>query len=121
MVKTHVEELRALRLCREAIKEGFKVSVFYEDDASEPALKDCTDMALIKPEIHACDIMSVTIRKKVMNDAGQMVSKGAWFLLVYGNGEGEGPIADHTDNDIGKRFFDIAHGRQVRPHSTSGH
>lgn len=74
---------------------------------SEPLAKDSVDLAALSAEVAACDMVGVVIRKM---DGDKKI--GSWFLLIYGNGE-DGPISDHTDNDIGNHFFNIVMG-QVR-------
>ncbi len=95
------EEMRAIRLIRLALDEGFTVSLYPEDDLSDPLHKDSTDYEALKADVHACDMMSIVIRQPM---AGAQKGPGAWFLLIFGNGD-DGPISDYTDNEIGNRFF----------------
>ncbi len=97
MTPSQSEELRAMRLIRQVIADGFTVSLYPEDDLSDPMHKDSTDADALASDIHACDMMTVQIRKD---------GTGATFCLVFGN-DMDGPIADHTDNDLGNYYFDL--------------
>lgn len=102
-MNTASEEVRALRLLKKALTEGFLVSLYPEDDMTDPLHKDSRDYEALKLDVHACEVMTVVIRKTLGSDDDRK-RVGASFLLVYGNGE-DGPIADHTDNEIGNRFY----------------
>ena len=97
MTSSQAEEMRAIRLLREAINAGYVVSLYPEDDMSDPIHKDSVDLAALSADVHACDMMTVRIEKD---------RQGASFLLVFGNDE-DGPISDHTDNEIGGHFFKL--------------
>ena len=104
MTDNCAEELRAFRLLREVLAAGYLVSIYYEDDTT-PAIKDSTDYSLLKDHVTACQCCQVMIRK-FGPDGKPIPGDGARFVLIFGNGE-DGPISDHTDNQVGKHFCDM--------------
>ena len=78
------------RMMRDAIKEGFTLTVFYADDdeecGDEPAYVG-TDLTKAWDEATACDSASVILKKEGLKDQ--------WAFLVHGNHPSE------TINDYG--------------------
>ena len=105
MSNIEVEEIRAIRLIRFAIEDGYKISLYPEDDLSEPMLKDCAHLGKLKECIHASDRMTVVIRRHVVNEDAKFPRVvGATFVLIYG-GANAGPISERTHNEVGEHYY----------------
>lgn len=110
-LKIHTpEQMRAIRLIKAAIQEGYLISLYPEDDIDDPLHFESRDAEAIIEDLWACDMMTVRLTRKLQSGNGKR-TVGATFALVYqGEDDEDGPISDHTDNDIGRRFFNIAYG-----------
>lgn len=104
------EEMRAIRLVRMAIQEGWLVSLYPEDDLSEPMHLRSRDAKAIIEDLFACDCMTLMLSKRLGSGNGKREVGATFFLVYQGPDDPDGPISDHTDNDIGKRFYNIAYG-----------
>lgn len=104
------EEMRAIRLVRKAVEEGWLLSLYPEDDLSDPLHIRTRDVEAVIEDLFACDCMTLKLSKRLSSGNGRREVGATFFLVYQGAYDPDGPISDHTDNDIGKRFFNIAYG-----------
>lgn len=104
------EEMRAVRLVRAAVEEGYVLSLFPEDDMEDPLHYRSRDAEAIIEDLFACDEMTLQLSKRLGSGNGKREVGATFFLVYQGNQDPDGPICDYTNNDIGKRFFNICYG-----------
>jgi hypothetical protein len=97
-IQNPVEVAIASRLIDAILAEGYRVSVWEGEDH---AIENSTDKAAIMAALASTCMDWINVHDEKGHRVGAI-------LLVYGNGEDL--ISDHIDNEISRRFADLANG-----------